>query len=326
MTYTSYYIENCESKDVTDRLIRVLLAGSDAFSLIYFRYHKYEIESKSVRNIKKRLAPYQLLSQNVLAWPGTQLMKNDRGHIYQMITYSVDIEQINILGDVDSLWDWDYPKHPMDLCFYRNGLAWFEMSAHERSNTIYLRDDELPSADFFEEIGLKLTPQKTVKETELFYHKYKKEIIFPVSPNDKTVDMLCKKRYSMEALKKMLQSPSDMMELHRQYPIECCRKEENYRVAYKGEDAVLMLYYSSSGDRVDGFLFSPLPTDAELIKTTPGMTRNDILQLDPNGHYLLTGRKEKNKRYSMHCTIEGIYYQFLYDNDDRIVSVSKSLI
>lgn len=171
MKYNRYFVEGCEQKDISRSFIRILLACSDAFSLIYFRYKENEKQKKSTLKIKKKFAPYKLCSKEVTEWPGTKLYGNEQGHIYQMETYSIDMAMLPVFDSVDTIWDWDYPQFPMDPCFYRNGYAWFSISTHEHDNSLYLREDEsVPSVLDLESFGLKLIPQGEVKESELFYN------------------------------------------------------------------------------------------------------------------------------------------------------------
>lgn len=170
--YNSYRVDGCESKEISQRFLRAILAYSDAFSLIYFRYREEEKFSERVSQIKKRLSPLELDSRDVTEWPGTKV-KNDQGHIYRMVTYRVSMDILPILEEVDTLWDWIYPVFPMDPCFYKRGYAWFEVSTHERWNTLYLLEDaSFPLASDLESIGVSLTPGGKVVASKLFYNQH----------------------------------------------------------------------------------------------------------------------------------------------------------
>ncbi len=169
--YSSFYVDGCENKDTFHIFTRAILACSDAFSLVYFRYFENEKPSKGASFIKKGLSSFKLNSRIVNQWPGTTILKNDRGHIYRMITYKADIDVIPIIETVDTLWDWCYPNYPMDPCFYKDGRAWFVTSTHERWNALYLNDNMLKFVSDFESLGVTLVPKTKKEETELFYNE-----------------------------------------------------------------------------------------------------------------------------------------------------------
>ena len=174
--YKSYYVDGCESKKISHLFLRAILANSDAFSLIYFKFRENEKFSKGVSGMKKRLAPYKIDSRDVTEWPGTKLLSNEQNHIYRMETYQVDMDVLPVLEEVDTIWDWDYPDYPMDPCFYKNGYVWFAVTAHEHANTLYLRDSEnFPLAADLESIGVSLIPGRKVEQSALFCNKYRKE-------------------------------------------------------------------------------------------------------------------------------------------------------
>ena len=172
--YDRYCVEGCENKEISQRFLRAVLACSDAFSLIYFRYRTNEKYSEGVSRIKKRLDRFRLDSRDVTEWPGTRIISNEQGHSYRMVTYRVCMDILPILEEVDTLWDWDYPLFPMDPCFYKNGYAWFVVTAHEHWNMLYLERKVpcVPLASDLESLGVSLIPEKKVSASELYYHPY----------------------------------------------------------------------------------------------------------------------------------------------------------
>ena len=168
--YNSYFVDGCEKEETSHSFLSVILSYSDAFSLIYFRYRENEKLSKTASAIKKKLEPYKLFSQDVTEWPGTKT-RNERGHVYRMITYRADIDVLPVLEEVATLWDWDYPRYPMDPCFYKKGYAWFAVSTHEHWNKLFLMEDpSFPLASDLESIGVTLFPGKTAKTSDLYYN------------------------------------------------------------------------------------------------------------------------------------------------------------
>ena len=169
--YDCYYVEGCEKKDTWHLFQRVLLAYSDAFSLVYFKYQDNETQSVGVSQINEELSQYEMDERIVTEWPGTRHI-NGR-YNYRMVTYRIDSSVFNVmdtLEKVDTLWDWDYPEYPMDICFYRNGIAWFATSAHEHWNALYLlTDGSFPLASDIDSIGIHLVFQHKVVEADIFH-------------------------------------------------------------------------------------------------------------------------------------------------------------
>ena len=170
--FYSYRVNGCEDKDTSHLFMRAILAYSDAFSLIYFKYRHEEELTEGVSKIKEKLAPFELDSRYVTVWPGTKII-NRRGNAYKMITYRIDYDVIPILEEVNTLWDWDYPQFPMDPCFYRKGRAWFAVSTHEHWNALYLKEDgNYPLVSDLESLGVSLEYVNQVAEVELFYNQH----------------------------------------------------------------------------------------------------------------------------------------------------------
>ncbi len=165
--YNKFYVDGCEDSLISRDFLRAVLACSDAFSLVYFRYRENEKLSNSARQIKKDLSSFQLHSQYVSEWPGTKT-QNDRNHLYRMVTYRADIDILPVIERVSTIWDWDYPQYPMDPSFYRNGYAWFVVTSHERMNTLYLEEsNSVPSVMDLESLGLSLIPEGKTEEAKL---------------------------------------------------------------------------------------------------------------------------------------------------------------
>lgn len=61
----SYYIDALNERLPYTKFIDYMVAHSDAFSVVYFKYHDSERTKKSTREMKKQLEPYKLFSCNV---------------------------------------------------------------------------------------------------------------------------------------------------------------------------------------------------------------------------------------------------------------------
>ena len=173
--YNRYFAEGLDNPEVYHSFLSLLFAYSDAFSLIYFKPRENGKTTETTREIKKRLSPFQISSEKVSQWPGTITM-NQSGHVYRMITYKIDYSKIfnivDVLEQVNTLYDWNYPTYPEDLCFYKDGYAVFWSIVHEHMNELYLKEDSFPGIYDFESIGAKLISRGKVAETDLFHHIY----------------------------------------------------------------------------------------------------------------------------------------------------------
>ena len=73
------------------------------------------------------------------------------------------------LTKVDAIYDWDYPKYPMDLCFYRDGYAWFATSSHECWNALYTNDISI--IEELKTLGVSIFRDDDTDDENLFYDK-----------------------------------------------------------------------------------------------------------------------------------------------------------
>lgn len=167
-----YCFEEFDSKKKYSDFVDYMLTHSDTFSLVYFKYNESEKVKKSVKEIQNLLKPYKIFSVNGNQWPST-ITHNEFNHIYKITLYSAHSESKNALLKANGIFDWDYPKFPMDLCFYKNGYAWFSSSSHEYYAEIVLDDKK-----FFSELtnlGAVLHYERDIDESKLFLEKSLKE-------------------------------------------------------------------------------------------------------------------------------------------------------
>lgn len=71
-----YYIDALNKRLPYTKFIDYMVAHSDAFSVVYFKYHDSERTKKSTREMKKQLEPYKLFSCNVDKWPARRRKTN----------------------------------------------------------------------------------------------------------------------------------------------------------------------------------------------------------------------------------------------------------
>lgn len=140
----SYYVDGLEKKEIYNNFIRLMIQNSDAFSIVYFKYNETRRLRATVKSIKQKLQPYKLHSERTMTMPSMSV-DNDSLNVYNLTFYKATIDTEKILMLADTMWDWDYPNFPMDLCFFKNGYAWFVSSAHEKYAIIYTDDKEMIS-------------------------------------------------------------------------------------------------------------------------------------------------------------------------------------
>ena len=162
----TWFVDHFADRETYHGFLSYVGAFSDAFSLVYFRYRPDEEPSQTVRQISEALQPYLIYEQDVNRWPGTET-KNELGHIYRLHAYRRTMDSLKALEIADSLWDLDYPKFPMDLCFYRKGFAWFSSTVHERWNEL-CTDQPYVIADL-KSIGLRLECTGKTDESKLYF-------------------------------------------------------------------------------------------------------------------------------------------------------------
>ena len=125
-----FFLPNPNTKELYRELVLWVYTSSEAFSLTYFREDEKEEYSPSVQEIRKQLEPALIHSELTRDMPSMHVWGNHG--LYELALYRAEMAQGFALSDAaSSLWDWDYPNLPMDLCFFYKGVAWFVSSAHE---------------------------------------------------------------------------------------------------------------------------------------------------------------------------------------------------
>ncbi len=136
-----FCVSDIKNKSQYEKFIEYMLLNSEYFSFIYFRYKEHEKMKKRTREIHDSLKNYKVKSKFTHEWPGT--ISFDEDHFYKFVLYRSTMEVKDILCKVESLFDWDYPIAPMDLCFYKDGYCWFSVTAHEQDASLYTDDKKV---------------------------------------------------------------------------------------------------------------------------------------------------------------------------------------
>lgn len=117
-----------EPKDYTyKKLILYALKYCSTFQFI--KLHRTH-ENESVLNIIKKFHPYLISITEASEWPGTKLYSTT-ATVFQ---YKFNPESsILLVNSVKSLYSWNQPDFPEDLCLMRSdGSPWLATIAHEK--------------------------------------------------------------------------------------------------------------------------------------------------------------------------------------------------
>ena len=112
MKYTSY-----------EELLEFALDKADKFSLVW---RNFAFDDSAFRLIED-LQPWLLSDYSSSSWPGTEIS----GEKARVKTYEVNPQTIELLKCVSSVFEWQAPKYPEDLAFYRDKEVLFGSVAHE---------------------------------------------------------------------------------------------------------------------------------------------------------------------------------------------------
>lgn len=108
-------------------LLEEMLIKADSFSLVV----RDTLELKgSGKKILDKLNPFLLKEDHVSKWPGTELLMGKAKYY----SYSLNNRSIEILSEINSLFDWQQPEFPEDLTFYRKDKIIFVSISHEKDS------------------------------------------------------------------------------------------------------------------------------------------------------------------------------------------------
>ena len=162
-----YYIRDFDNKENYLKFIHYLMSNSDTFSLVYFRYQENSKPTRTTKQVSKMLDPYKIYAERVYEWPS--MITWDTVHIYKLTMYRACEEAEEALALADCLYDWDYSKYPMDLCFYKDGYCWFATSSHECWNALYTNSKKTKIE--LEKLGVIIDDECDFDESNLFYNE-----------------------------------------------------------------------------------------------------------------------------------------------------------
>jgi hypothetical protein len=123
--------------DLYFQLIDYLASKSELALLIVRDYAELE---EGAKRLLERLEPFLQRREESNQWPGT-ILGTDKAEVFY---YTPVPEFIGILKIVSSsLYQWQHPLLPEDLCFLRqSGEPWFTSIAHENDAYFSLSEEE----------------------------------------------------------------------------------------------------------------------------------------------------------------------------------------
>jgi hypothetical protein len=108
-------------------LLNFLLNISNKFSFVIRTNYKITKEEMEILRLFNK---YLIYEDNVASWPGTNLLYGKTAHIYY---YDFKQESFELLLKIsNTLYEWEHPQKPEDLCFYNNADAIFASITHEK--------------------------------------------------------------------------------------------------------------------------------------------------------------------------------------------------
>ena len=167
-----YWMSEFSSKEAYDSFIEYMLSNSEYFSFVYFGYGLNPKMKAGMREISTDLKGYKVHSQKTLNMPG--MISLDTDNTYKMTIYRSDPNVHKILTKENGIFEWDYPKRPMDLAFFRNGYAWFVSVSHE-GYAYFITDDEKEIKHLMD-IGVNIDDISEEDNSFLFYWKFGEKI------------------------------------------------------------------------------------------------------------------------------------------------------
>ncbi len=119
-----------------ENVINYAMKTSDVFSVVSFKSKPYSVEIPITDNDELMKVLEEALIKkfvNSKGWPGTETRDNHRViSIYKCCRYSRE-ELLKMPNFFFAFKD----NLPEDICFYRNGIAWFVTTSHEEYAWIY---------------------------------------------------------------------------------------------------------------------------------------------------------------------------------------------
>ena len=131
-----------EIKNVKGKAYKEFIDLVSSFSDKFLLVEREDMDSNdNLKRVLKRLEIALIEIKEQSEWPTTML---GEGAIAKVYYYKVDSNTKNILKEEsDSLFEWEQPKLPEDLCFMKNDTVWISTCSHEGYCDIVSNDSNI---------------------------------------------------------------------------------------------------------------------------------------------------------------------------------------
>lgn len=156
----------------------------------------------------------------------------------------------------------------------------------------------------------------------------------PVSPAQKSAFELCTAPYTNADLDKIynyMLEVKDAEALDKKYEIECLRKDgDNYQVIYLSTDSILVLNFDQNAKFIEKnrkeSIRDLLPDASYFDPIKEGDSVHIVQAVDQHSYIPFMARDEELPLISDHYTEDGYHFRYEYNDQHKIVSVSKSAV
>ena len=131
-----------EIKNVKDKAYREFIDLVCNFSDKFLLVERKEMDSNdNLKNVLKKLESSLIEMREQSEWPTTMLGEGATAKVYY---YKIDSNSKNILKEKsNSLFAWEQPELPEDLCFIKDDKAWISTCSHEGYCDIVSNDSNI---------------------------------------------------------------------------------------------------------------------------------------------------------------------------------------
>lgn len=126
-------------KNVEYDAYKVFIDAVSNFSDKFLLVERKDMDSsENLKYVLKKLEISLIEMKEQSEWPSTMLGDGATANVYY---YNVDDNSIKVLKEeAESLFSWEHPKLPEDLCFIKDDNAWISTCSHEGYCDIFTND------------------------------------------------------------------------------------------------------------------------------------------------------------------------------------------
>lgn len=156
--------------DTYRKLINYGLMSCDAFMFMCCDYYNSAIYKRRVKPFIKDFQSMAIKRRHDPQWPGTVIGDDGKkkSKKYNINFYKCDAGAYYLLIQPDTIFGWEYPYYPEDLCFFRHGYVWMTTVSHE--HMMWINGETKVDIEFFKNLGV--WEDATVEnDGEIYYEK-----------------------------------------------------------------------------------------------------------------------------------------------------------